>query len=154
MNIMKTARIVVRIAFVAGLAACAGSSGNNPAGPSDQRTTGSAGAEITLAPGMTVDVADVNLRVRFEKVNQDSRCPTNGLIQCVWEGSAQVQLQVSHISGTESLAQVALESAGGHDTATVYGQPLKLVRVDPAKVTLDAIPPSAYRATIRVGTSK
>jgi hypothetical protein len=137
-----------------GVAACSSNSGSGPTTPSDQRTNGNAGAEITLAPGMTVDVADVNLRVRFDRVTQDSRCPTNGLILCVWEGSAQVQLQVSRLVGAENLMSVLLETAGSRDTTTVFGQPLTLVRVDPPKVTLDPIPAGAYRAVIRVGLAR
>ena len=108
--------------------------------------------EITLAPGMYADIASANLRIIFDNVVSDSRCPTSVL--CIWAGSATIQLTTSRISDEKKLTPVTLATETGRDTITVYGQPLRLVRVDPTLTTTDPLPQSSYRMTLRVGTTK
>lgn len=45
--------------------------------------TADLGTEFTLAPGNTMRVDDDRMRVSFDKVSQDSRCPKD--VDCVWE---------------------------------------------------------------------
>jgi hypothetical protein len=51
--------------------------------------------EIELALGRTAEVPVLGLRISFDAVAEDSRCPTNALILCVWEGNAAVDLGIA-----------------------------------------------------------
>lgn len=133
-------RALTPLVFVA---ACA-SAGNGPGTP-----TPAVNEEFTLSPGQTAAVSGTNLRVTFERVREDSRCPTD--VNCIWEGDAIVVLTVKadaeettrevHTQGGESRSRNA--PAGNHRVT--------LVRLDPAPRSTGAIEASAYRATLVVG---
>lgn len=53
------------------------------------------GQEITLALGESVRLADADLRVGFDAVLEDSRCPRDEGIVCVWEGDAVVAVTLA-----------------------------------------------------------
>lgn len=105
------------------------------------------GSDFTLAPGESVVANPGALQLTFVGVTDDSRCPTNALIQCVWAGSARVALRVTGGSGSRD---VAIETAPMRDTLTIDRFQVQLVGVTPPKLTTDPIPASAYRATLRV----
>lgn len=50
--------------------------------------------EIELALGQVVEVPVLGLRLSFDALVEDSRCPTNAFILCVWEGNAAVDVGV------------------------------------------------------------
>src|SRR5690606_20640656 len=50
-------------------------------------------AEFTLAPGESARIEDTGLTVRFDGVENDSRCPANAT--CAQEGNATVRVTVS-----------------------------------------------------------
>jgi hypothetical protein len=50
------------------------------------------GREFKIRAGRTVTFARENLRLRFVRVAQDSRCPTG--VDCVWAGNAEVLVEV------------------------------------------------------------
>lgn len=68
------------------LSACSESS--SPTGPDTARL----GAPFRLSPGESVSVEGEPLRVRFERVKSDVRCPVT--VQCIWAGAATVALSV------------------------------------------------------------
>jgi hypothetical protein len=131
--------------------ACTNKAVNDPVAPASQNA-GTLPTEVTLGPDNYADIPGANLRVIFDNVVSDSRCPTS--VACVWAGSATIQLTTSLLSGDKSLRQITLATETGKDTTTVYGQAIKLVRVDPVLTSTAPIPLSAYRVTVRVGTSK
>lgn len=47
--------------------------------------------QVTLAPGETTSAW--SLRLRFDEVVTDSRCPTD--VECVWAGSVEVAITVT-----------------------------------------------------------
>ena len=63
---------------------------------SSARTRGTpveeSGWEIELALGASLRVADTGLTVSFEKVVDDSRCPTG--VTCTWAGDAAVTIRI------------------------------------------------------------
>lgn len=48
------------------------------------------GKEFTLPLGRAIPMAGKNYSIIFEKVLEDSRCPTG--VTCIWEGNARIQL--------------------------------------------------------------
>ena len=144
-------RTLLMLPALVTVASCNSSKTNDPL-LSNSNSSNALPTEITLAPGMYADIASANLRIIFDNVVSDSRCPTSVL--CIWAGSATIQLTTSRISDEKKLTPVTLATETGRDTITVYGQPLRLVRVDPTLTTTDPLPQSSYRMTLRVGTTK
>ncbi len=99
------------------------------------------GQEFVLAPGDTALVAGGGPRIRFVKVLQDSRCPSD--VVCVRAGEVVVELTIADGS-TET---VSLQP--GQSTAR-DGYTVILVTVDPYPKSTERIEPSQYRATLRV----
>lgn len=50
----------------------------------------SLGEKFTLRAGQEAVIRDTDLRLRFSRVVQDSRCPIG--VQCVWQGNGQIHL--------------------------------------------------------------
>ena len=115
--------------------------------PSAPNSTVPLGTDFTLAPGESAAIDGQSMQLMFVKLNGDSRCPTNALIQCVWGGSAVIAVRTSSNAGTRDLP---LETLVTRDTATVDGFLVRLVSVTPEPLTTDPIPPSSYRATMRI----
>ena len=115
--------------------------------PSAPASTVPLGTDFTLAPGESVVVNSGALTITFVGVTSESRCPTNALILCAWEGSAQTALRASSSAGTRELT---LETLRTKDKATIEQYVVTLVAVTPAPVTLDPIPAAAYRGSFRL----
>ena len=115
--------------------------------PTAPASTVPMGSNFTLAPGESVVVNSGALTLSFVSVTNDSRCPTNALIQCVWAGSARIALRATTVAGTRD---VALETVANKETAIVDGFVVQLVGVSPVPLTIDPIPAGAYRATLRM----
>jgi hypothetical protein len=105
--------------------------------------------EFTLAPGGVARTAD--LRVSFDGVAADSRCPIDAL--CVWEGDAVVALSAS-VQGRGDCA-LELHTAGDfeHERACATYR-IRLDRLMPAPVSASPIPAAAYRATLVVSSDR
>lgn len=129
------------------LSACGGGSTSTVEPPLTPTAVEFSGSDVTLAPGGSVVIDATGLRLTFGGVTNESRCPTNALILCVWEGSARIALRVSSAAGQRD---VALETFAPRDTITVDRYLVRLVRVTPAPVTTDPIPAASYRATLRI----
>ena len=127
------------------LAACAsGGGGNAPTPP-----TPALNEEFVLAPGQTAAVEGTNVRLTFERVREDSRCPTD--VTCIWEGDAVVVLKVK-VEAEEATREV--HTQGGEPRlrkAPVGDYVVTLVRLEPAPRSTSTIEASAYRATLSVG---
>ena len=67
------------------LAGCS-TEANTPTGPS-------LGQQFTLPVGQSVSIKGENLNIKFDKVTNDSRCPTG--VQCIWAGEAKCQMSVT-----------------------------------------------------------
>jgi len=120
------------------LAACA----ENPAGPSVV-----AGQEFQLRPGESVGLQGSDLRVQFEAVASDSRCPAGGV--CVTLGDAEAILTVARASGPGT--SLTLHTAPDKARSTNVGDWwLTLSRLDPYPYAGARIAPRDYRATLRV----
>ena len=148
---MTKASTLLGLISLATIAACAGSPANDPTGAAN-RNVAALPTNITLAPGAGIEVDRAGLNIRFDSIATDSRCPSD--VQCVWAGEAVAVLTVSQLSGDLSARLVSLSTTPGKDTTTVYGQPLKLLKVTPATLSSVAIPKAAYRIELQVGAPK
>ena len=121
------------------LASCATS-------PTDPRTVRLDG-EFTLAPGQTAQVEGGGLRVTFDGVSADSRCPTG--VTCVWEGDAVVVLAVRPSGSAASRSE--LHTSGRYPAeAEVGGYRMRLASLVPLPRADAAPTPAEYRATLLV----
>jgi hypothetical protein len=77
--------IGVLILFIMPLAAVSCSSGEY---------TASLGKQFTLPIGKIMTIKGEDLKIGFEEVNGDSRCPAGA--QCVWEGEAKCRGTITH----------------------------------------------------------
>jgi hypothetical protein len=125
------------------LAACASGGGTAPTPPNPGLNE-----EFTLAPGQAVSVNGTNVRLTFEKVSEDSRCPTD--VTCVWEGDAVVVLKVK-VEADEVTREVHTQGGEPRSRRAPAGDyVVTLVRLDPVPRSTATIEPSAYRATLTV----
>ena len=127
---------IVRVVVIAISAGCA----SMPSAP-----TGPVNTQVVLAPGDTKDVSGAGIRVRFQGVLGDSRCPAN--VVCIQGGDALVRIDVLPATGT----------AVTYDLHTGSLQPVRhadltlaLENLSPYPFSSGPIAPNDYRATIRV----
>ena len=66
------------------------------------------GEEFSLSVGQTVGISGENLKITFDEVLQDSRCPAGA--ECIWEGVAtcQIHIVLDDITYNIELAQPGL----------------------------------------------
>ena len=108
------------------------------------------GEEFTLRPGQSVRIEGENLRVRFDGVLEDSRCPTS--VSCIWEGNARVAVTLA--KPAQPATQLELNTNPQFATEGDYmGYTLRLVALEPYPDTEESIPQRAYRATFIVTRS-
>lgn len=127
---------------IAATAAVACSSPNEPGGTF--RT------EVTLRPGEVAVVASTPLRIGFERVAADSRCPATAL--CIQSGDALVVFNVS--VGGSGGAEIRLRTVGGTTgqdlIASVGGYELTIAGLQPYPETTTPIPSTDYRVTVAI----
>jgi hypothetical protein len=102
---------------------------------------------FALAPGQTALVEGTGLRVTFESVTADSRCPVD--VTCVWEGDAVVVLTLRPAEGAP--ARPELHTAGRYPREAEVGDyRVRLVDLAPAPRASASPSPGDYRATLLV----
>ena len=105
------------------------------------------GSDFVLAPGETATVRGAGFSLTFVRVVSEGRCPTNPQVQCVWEGTATLQLRVHSASGAR---EVPIETHTRANTTSVDGYLVRVVELTPTPPTQAAIPADRYRLTLRV----
>ena len=131
-------RFVLPLVF---LAACASGGVDSPTAPAVNE-------EFTLRPGQTAAVSGTPLRITFESVRDDSRCPTD--VTCIWEGDATVVLRVA-VDSEQAVKELHTSEGGERSRkAPAGGFVISLERLDPAPLSTQPIEASAYRVTLRV----
>jgi hypothetical protein len=113
----------------------------SPTGPTviiDQR--------FTLAPGETASVQGYGVRLRFEGVTGDSRCPADAL--CIMGGDAIVRVSAS---GDAASLSLELHTGDASRASVTYGNvKVALVELQPYPFSSRTIDPGDYRATLLV----
>jgi hypothetical protein len=106
--------------------------------------------EVTLRPGEVTAIASTPLRIGFERVAADSRCPATAL--CIQSGDALVVFNVS-VGGSGS-AEIRLRTVGGTTgqdlIAAVGGYELTITGLQPYPETTTPIPSTDYRVTVAI----
>lgn len=105
------------------------------------------GKPFDLRVGETALLEGEDLRVGFERVSEDSRCPAG--VQCVWEGDAVAH--VSLVKDAREKSTHALHTSGRFaQQASYLGYRVVLVGLAPYPKASRPIPPRDYVATLRV----
>jgi hypothetical protein len=119
---------------------------SSPTSPGD----GPFQAEVTLRPGQVTAVASTPLRIGFDRVAADSRCPATAF--CIQSGDALVALTVSveGRAGAEVLLRTRGGTSGSELSVVVAGYELAVSGLQPYPETTTPIPPGDYRVTVRI----
>lgn len=110
------------------------------------------GVEAQTAPQASVrvgkekKVARTNLKIKFVKLVEDSRCPTDA--NCIWAGSAKIQIKVTGKRGASKTFEINTGIAP--QTATFEGYEIKLTDLTPKPATNIRINPEGYTASFEV----
>lgn len=127
---------VVAVMVSAGLLVGCDESFTGPTYPLDSR--------FTLAPGELAGIERAGVRVRFNGVEGDSRCPADAV--CVWGGDARVLVSVLSADG-----RADYELHTGDMQPVRHGSlTIALEELAPYPFSSSAIDPGDYRATLRV----
>lgn len=105
------------------------------------------GRNFKVRYGNEVTVKGHNLKVKFDAVLDDSRCPSD--VTCVWGGDAKVVINVRQANAKAS--KIELHTATQLGQAGKYKQyVIKLVALDPYPKTSVKVKPSDYVATLLI----
>jgi hypothetical protein len=120
------------------------SDGIGPQG-SERATFPGVGDEFTLRIGETTTIEGADLEIRFLAVSEDSRCPANALILCVWIGDGAAVIETE--TGAGDVSRDTLHTT--LDPKAVDRGPVRLtlVQLDPYPEDVGAIPAEEYVAT-------
>ena len=100
---------------------------------------------FALSVGDRAVFESIGLQVRFEQVTADSRCPSNSLILCVWEGDGAVLVRVGKSS--RIVLRDTLHTTLEPKTLELGDFDLELHGLAPYPETTDPIPAGEYEAT-------
>lgn len=106
------------------------------------------GKAFSLKTGESAQTRDGSLRVGFDDVTADSRCPKG--VQCVWAGDATVRVWLQHGSGPRETRELHT-SPSAAQSARVLDHDLALVRLDPYPVNGRPTVKADYVATLTLG---
>jgi hypothetical protein len=116
------------------------------AGPSQPKGV-ALGESFELKVGESAEIEAEALKVGFDGVSADSRCPRGE--QCVWEGDATVRVWLQ--KGSETRETHELHTSPKGESAVIYQDyELSLLRLDPYPVSGRTIERGDYRATLQV----
>ncbi len=101
--------------------------------------------EFVLAPGESAAIDDTSIRIRFNGVEGDSRCPADAV--CITGGDALVKIDVLESGGR--VTPLVLHT-GDMRPVTHGDLTIALVQLQPYPFSSRTIDPSEYRATLKV----
>lgn len=120
--------------------------GGCAAGPSES-TRAALGESFTLKVGESARIEAAALRIGFEDVPTDSRCPRG--VECVWEGDATVRVRAQRASRAGE--RLELHTSAREQTSVVYeGYEIRLLQLAPYPVSGGTIEQTDYEATLEV----
>jgi hypothetical protein len=129
-------------AIAIGAAACATSSQQVTGSSVSTSVSAETGTQFELKRGQQANINGTPLRIRFDAVRQDSRCPQG--VQCVWAGNAEVTLRI--MSAEKS---ITLNTGVDPKSAPIDSYTITLVEVKPA-ARQGGIPPDDYSVILEV----
>lgn len=113
--------------------------------PFEPRVPAALEESFELRVGQTAVFGQEPVRLAFESVAEDSRCPVG--VQCVWQGNARIRLHLSDGSGARLLE---LNSGVDPRSAAELGYRVELIAVEPAPEANRPLTQDRYRVTLRV----
>lgn len=106
------------------------------------------GQQFSLQGGQAVQIASENLTIRFDRLVQDSRCPSD--VQCIRAGDVTVGLQLQQSAGPQTL-QLTYGAAPTEATKTYNNYTIALTEVRPiSKTSTQTLSLSDYSLTLLV----
>lgn len=99
------------------------------------------GAEFNLALGQTATLSGTAYRLTFNRVAEDSRCPTD--VVCVWAGDAKIELIISRSTAPAVIRIASLTPPNSEVTSD--NLKIRFVGLAPAPKSTE---PSASRAYV------
>ncbi len=117
------------------------------------------GDEITLSYGQSVSFGPDKIKIKFDTLLTESRCPDNPLIVCFWQGMAAIQLSLITQDNDTAKIVVKIEGLTGYPESDNYpaidtlGLSIDLINLDPYPHTDQPRPLSEYRAMLKVKPS-
>ena len=115
------------------------------AGP-EYDATAALNQPFELRVGERVRVQHAGLELHFVEVGEDSRCPSNALILCVWEGDAAVVVEITPFQRTTRTD--TLHTTLDPKEVDVGSLVLRLERLDPYPEDVTPIPVDDYVASL------
>lgn len=110
---------------------------------SDDRTA-ALGQEFEIKIGENIWIANELLKIKFQSVAEDSRCPEG--VACVWQGNGKVVL---HVMKARRRPMVMMLNTTLKPKEALYrGYEVKLVRLDPQRKKNVRIRQRDYVATL------
>jgi uncharacterized lipoprotein NlpE involved in copper resistance len=109
---------------------------------------------FALAGGQDAVIAGETLRLHFDEVLEDSRCPTQ--VECFWTGQARIAILAQDSGGAPKTVAFNTNPAPGQNVqkAQVGDYVIELMPLEPYPQTPeDAIRLEQYRATLEVRKS-
>ncbi len=106
-----------------------------------------AGQDFSLRAGESAQTRDGALRIGFDGVTADSRCPKGE--QCIRAGDANALVWIQQGSGPKEKRELRT-APDAAQSVRVLDHFIRLVRLDPIAVTGKAIAKSEYVATLRL----
>lgn len=102
--------------------------------------------QIKLAINQNLLIESEGLKVKFLKVTEDSRCPSD--VTCIWAGQVGVLVNVSQ--NGKDLGDINLVLGPDKELAEkkINGYLIRLVKVDPYPISTKKIEPSDYKITV------
>ena len=140
--------VALAILLLLSAAGCVGAA--IPAAPTDSKpsavTEQSAGERLALRVGASAPVAGTRTTVTFERVRDDSRCPTG--VTCVWEGDAIVVLRLQTTADDGVTVEVH-QNARMARQASAHGVTVTLEALEPHPELDKPVPADGYTVRLR-----
>lgn len=132
--------------LVAGCGADPLQRGHDPLGDRVVSVRAAIGDTIRLRVGQLAEVGAEPLRILFDGVEADSRCPRG--VDCVWSGDAAARLRLT-LPGAPA-AEATLHTHDGPAELVHGGYVVRLLDVEPYPVYQEPIAPGDYAVLLRV----
>ena len=104
------------------------------------------GVEFNLPLGQTAALSGTGYRITFNRVTEDSRCPTDVL--CVWAGDAKIQLTIDRSSAPGDVRILGLTPPNAE--SDLNGVRIRFVSLAPAPRQSEPSTSRAYVARLMV----
>ena len=102
---------------------------------------------ITVPLGTVVQAKHANFSVKFDGIEQDSRCPINA--RCAWAGVGIINATVTKGDKSEKVTLSTINYEAFNNTEKVFGKDIKLLELLPNK-TAGAAKPEINKTTIKL----